>query len=255
MADFQVVFDNFDLNTIPYVEFVRRFPNSEAERDLVKHEILRRDGSVLTSARHKDKTIALEGFINAPNRIEYETALDTLKYRTSAIERPLLIEQAGSPRVYIATKENIIEEHIEGGRARVNINFLCTSPFGRKGAQTEATETLTTNSTGLAHIFEGSALARPVFTITINSVTGGTAKYVGIANSSTGQQIQVTRNWQANDVVQFDTDSHKVYVNAAVSAYDGVFPSFTPDAAHAVYVDNLTTRNVTVKLVYTAQYL
>lgn len=254
-ADFQLLFDNYDLNTIAYLEFTRRFPNNEADLDITSHELVRRSGSVLTSTRHKDKIIALEGIITAPTRTSYEETMDELKYRTSAIERPLVLIQAGSMRSYVATKENIVEEHIERGNSRVNLAFRCSDPFGKSGDTTEESFVITTASSSIAHTFLGTAPLMPIITVTVGSLTGGTAKYIGIGNSSTGQQVQVTRTWTAADVVQFDLANKRVFVNAVETDYDGVFPFFYPNTTTATYADDLTTRSVTVKVQYVRQYL
>lgn len=253
--DFVVIFDNVDLNTIPYVFFSRRNPNSEADLDLVTHDLVRRDGAVLTSIKRKPKRIALEGFIVAPTRTSYEEALDTLKFLTSNPERYLRIIQAGSERKYIATKENIIIEHIEGGNARVNISFVCLHPYGSESILTTDEYTATTTPYGITHVFLGTAYVKPVFTVTLNSLTDGTTKHVGVGNSQTGQQVQVTRSWTAGDTVVFDLENQKVYVNSAISDYNGVFPEFKPTQANSYYYDSLSARNATIGLSYAKQYL
>lgn len=255
MDDFQVLFDNFDLNTIGYLDFNRRFPNDEPKINIVSHDLLRRPGAVVTSVRHGEKKITLEGYIIAPTRIAYEEAFDELKFRTSVSQRPLVISQAGANRVYIATKEAIIEEHIEAGKSKVSIVFNCANPYGKSEILTTSSEVLTATPNNIAVSYEGTAEARPVFTVTFNSVTGGTSKYVGIGNATTGQQIQTTRNWTAGDVVRFDTDLKRVYVNTVLTDYSGVFPSFSPFSESSYYYDNLTTRNVTVEVSYAKQYL
>lgn len=257
-ADFSVNFDNFDLNTIPYLTFTRRYPNNEADLDITSHELIRTDGDVLTSVRHKAKTIALDGYILAPSRTAYEQTLDTLKARTSAIERPLVLLQSGQSRRYVATKENIVDEPIEGGKSHVNLTFRCSNPFGESSTQVVNTFNYSGNggaTIAIPHTFTGTATAKPVFVITISALTGGTSKYIGVGNSSTGQQVQVTRTWSAGDVVQFDLFQKTVFVNSAAVDFEGVFPEFAPGRANATYVDNLTTRTVSVRMVYTEQYL
>lgn len=253
--DFTVMFDNTDLNTIPYVFFSRRNPNDEADIAMITHDLVRRDGGVLTSIKHRPKRIAIEGYIVAPTRTSYEEALDTLKFLTSAPERSLTLIQGGTERKYKATKENIIIEHIEGGKGMINISFVCLHPYGSEAMLTTDESTATVTPFGITHIFQGTAYIRPVFAITLNSLTGGTTKHVGIGNSLTGQQVQVTRTWTAGDVVTFNLDLHKVYVNNTLSDYAGVFPEFKPNQANAYYYDSLTTRNATIGISYAKQYL
>jgi hypothetical protein len=255
MDNFQVLFDNFDLNSIGYIDFSRRYPNEEAKINIISHDLLRRPGAVVTSVRHGVKKISLEGYILAPSRIAYEEAFDELKFRTSAAQRPLVISQAGSNRVYVATKESIIEEHIEAGKSKISIVFTCANPYGKSEVLTTSSEVLTTTPSNISVLYAGTAEARPVFTIIFNSLSGGTNKYVGIGNATTGQQIQTSRNWVAGDVVRFDTDLKRVFVNTVLTNYNGVFPSFSPYSESSYYYDNLTSRNITIEVSYAKQYL
>lgn len=255
MADFQVLFDNFDLNSISYVEFSRRFPNNEAPRDLLTHDLVRRPGSVLTSIKIGERSIPLEGYINAPSRTAYEQSYDELKFRTSGIEKPLIIIQGGETRKYTATKENLIEEHIEAGKTKLNLSFRCVDPYGKASVLTAATQVVTAAPDSLSHVFLGTAEVMPIVVYTLGTISTGTNKTIGFGNSRTGQQVQVTRNWTAGDVVSFDCDKKRAYVNGAVSDYSGVFPVFYPGNASAYYTDDLTSRSVTTELSYAKQYL
>lgn len=253
--DFTVMFDNFDLNTIPYVFFTKRNPNDEANIKMTSHDLVRADGSVITSVKHESKVIPIDGYIIAPTRTSFEEAFDTLKFKTSGYEKPLEIIQAGDSRKYTATKQNIIMEHIGDGKAAINIAFLCSNPFGKAISLTTDTFTATTTPYALSHTFLGTAVSRPTIKVTVTTLTGGTSKYVGIGNSYTGQQVQVLRNWTAGDIVVFDLESQKVYVNSVLSDYSGVFPEFTAQSSSAYYYDNLTTRSSAVELSYAKQYL
>ena len=253
--DFTVFFDNYDLNTIPNVYFVKRNPNEEAPIQTTTHDMVRRDGRLLTSIKHDSKIIDFDGYIIAPSRTAFEQALDTLKLKTSGIEKTLIVSQAGYSRKYTATKQNIVLEHIEAGKARISLAFQANYPFGRASDLTTVNYTATSSPYGLSHTFLGTAVARPTITITVDSMTGGTTKYIGVGNSSTGQQVQVTRTWTNGDIVQFNLDYQAVYVNSAISDYSGVFPEYYPDTSTAYVYDNLTTRSLSVEMTYAAQYL
>lgn len=253
--DFTVFFDNFDLNTIPYVFLTRRNPNEEASIAITAHDMVRRDGQVVTSVKHGAKNLVVEGYIVAPTRTSYEEALDTLKYRTSGLEKRLAVIQAGSSRKYIATKQTITLEHIEAGKAKIAIAFKASYPFGTEETLTVVTGSASSTPSALGHTFLGSAPARPTIKVTVSALSGGTGKYVGIGNSSTGQQVQITRNWTAGDVVIFNMETQKCYVNGVITDYSGVFPEFQAQSADAYYYDNLTTRTANWEISYAKQFL
>lgn len=253
--DFSVVFDNKDLNTIDYVHFTRRQPNNEADIEVTSHQLVRRDGRVITSVRRDDKMIPFEGYIVAPNRVAYEEALDELKYFTSGVERPLVIQQGGESRRYTVTKANLIVDHIEAGKARISLAFVASNPYAQSSNLTTFTlANSTTSPAQIVHEFGGTANARPTVVITVNSGTDMANKYIGIGNSSTGQQVQVIRDWVAGDVVRFNFDRLDVYVNDVLSDYSGVFAEFQARKSHAYYYDNFTARDVSVEMYYANRY-
>ena len=165
MADFSVKFNNYDLNLIPNLEFYRRFPNNEAEIALTEYDIIRREGSVITDSKHKSKIITLEGYIQAPTRVAYEQALDELKFRTSGTNKRLIIQQGGSDRVYEATKENIIDKHIEAGKSEISVSFRCSDPLGSSALPQIDSFSTTSASFSLPHEFVGTAPTYPIISI------------------------------------------------------------------------------------------
>lgn len=255
MSDFKVRFDNYDLNRIPYVEFVRRFPNEEVPSEIVSHNLVRQHGELVLRRRYIPKNVAVEGFIRAPSRTAYENSLDELKRRTAAIERPLVLVQSGDERTYIATKQNLIHEHFESGKAMVNIDFRCSDPFGKDDVRTVHEENITVASKVLDIEFGGTARSEPSFKFTINSVSDGGNGTMKIGNSHTGQTISVNRDFSAGDEIDVNSWKKRVMVNGVESDYQGMFPEFQPEQQTAAYSDDFSSRDVDAKVVYVKEYL
>lgn len=253
--DLEIWFNGYNLNLIPNVYLTKTSTNTDIPIKTNSYELIRQDGSITTSVKKTVKNIDFSGFILAPNKYAYEEAIDLLKYRTSATERTLSIIQAGSERRYTVSKSNLIEQYIGYGKGEISLSFLCSDPFGRATNLTAADFTITDSPASLEHEFLGSALAKPVFALTINSGTGTTGKYLGVGNGNTGQQVQILRNWTAGDTVVFNTDLKKAFVNDQPSDYNGVFPEFLPYQGTAYYYDNFTTRNVSVSLSYVKRFI
>lgn len=254
--DFTWNFDNFEITGIPYFYATSRKPNEMPDIDLKTIALVRADGNIVVSSRFTKKTITLYGFIIAPDRTAYENALDLLKYRLSTPQRPLVVTQAGAQRVYTASLTALSETFIEGGKSKFTFTFEANDPFGRDGGNTSyTTPNITTASYAVNHVFQGFVTVRPMLTITLNSLTGGTNKTITIGNSLTGQQIAITRNWTAGDVIVLNSDTMKVTVNGVPVDYTGFFPVFRPNTAYLQYLDTLTTRSVNIKIEYAKKYL
>ena len=254
--DFSYKFNNYDLSILPYFFPTSRLPNAMPDIDVQAIKLVRNSGAIVVSSSFGKKVITVFGYILAPTRQAYEQTLDELKWRLSAKQRPLVLVQAGAERIYTATVSSVAEGFIEGGKTFITMTFDCNDPFGRDGNLQDYTEpNFTTTPKSIAHTFVGYADIYPQFTVTIVAATGSTAKTVNIGNSTTGQQISVTRTWTAGDVLVVDSDTQKVTVNGVVVDYSGFFPVFAPGTAYAQYSDNFTTRTAGVRVKYPKKYL
>ena len=127
--DLEIWFNGYNLNLIPNVFFTRTRTNTDIPIKTNSYELIRQDGSVITSVKKTVKNIDFEGYILAPNKYAYEEAIDLLKYRTSATERTLSIIQAGAERRYTVSKNNLIEQYLGNGKGEISLSFLCSDPF------------------------------------------------------------------------------------------------------------------------------
>jgi hypothetical protein len=142
--------------------------------------------------------------------------------------------------------------------APIVIKFVASNPpFGRDSSTTTQVNTRFTGAskTNTFVAVGGNKPVLPVLTITLNSGTGLTSKYIQLTNSTTGKLIKVTRTWVAGDVLVIDCENKTVKVNGSAVDYTGVFPSWNPTDTQLQYDDTLTTRDVTLTMVYKRRWL
>lgn len=188
-----------------------------------------------------------------------DTLEDTFKGYFNTIEGNLDIGHGGSTRRYVATA-NMVDVDRPGGLAYANfaLEFLCTIPFGLDTSTTTALNATsrTLNNYTDSYTFLGNApIQQPIFTYTLNSVTGGTAASVILGNADTGQQMTIIRNWTAADVLVVNVRTKTVTINGVEIIGDGAFPDFKPGARDIEYSDTFTTRNFNINVIYTKMYL
>lgn len=252
--DFTLMFDNFNLQDIPYLTFVKRDPNGDAGRTINTRQPIGEDGEVPVSTSTGPRFVPVIGYILAPTRQDYENTLDELKFRLDGVARPLVLQQGNKLRSYVASKDSLDTQFIESGKTRVLITFKCHKPHGRDTIQTVYEETITVASKILDHTITGSAAAKPYVKVTIDDMTDGTNTKVRIGNSSTGQGIAVTRTWSDDDVLIVDFERKKVFVNDESINYDGSWPKFEARTQTIMYSDEFSARDVDVQVIYNSKY-
>lgn len=258
MNNFTITFKGFDLTSIPYVNFSRRFPDEMPEKQINTATLARRHGQKVISAFFSKKTILLEGYIDAPDRAAMEAARDTLMYRLLPQESNLDLVQAGLSRTYLVTVQNFAWTHIEGGKALFSIEFLASDPFGKDTSATALSFSNPRTEANYDHAITigGSFDAEIVLTVIVTSGTGLTTnKVITITNLATGEAISVTNDWTAGDVLVIDVPNRQVTVNNTVIDYSGVFPLFAPGVQLLRYSDTFTTRSVSLSGSYYKRYL
>jgi hypothetical protein len=215
--------------------------------------------SAISSVNYPNKTITITGGVSGSSASDLDSRLDTFRGYFIGTDKNLDITYNGSTRRFIATANTVnITRGANGKYATFSIEFICTSPFGTDTSNTTALSATgrTGSSYSDAYIFLGTAPAQlPVITITINSLTGGTGAYILVGNDDTGQQIIVTNNFSADDVLEIDCYNKTVKLNGTDVDFVGGFPEFVPGASHIDYADNFTTRNFDISVVYKKLYL
>lgn len=216
--------------------------------------------SVNTNTSYPGKPIPVSGELVAATIEEMDVLEDTFKAYFNGNEKNLDIGHAGGIRRYIATADEPIIDRPNGLTfATFMVNFNCLYPFGRNISQTTAL-----SATGRTSAVYADALAfvgsfpyqYPIITINFTAISGGTAKTVTVGNNANGQQISVTRDWVATDVLQIDVSAREriVTVNGTKVDYSGAFLEFPPGSQYIGYADNFTSRTFNYNVGYYPQW-
>jgi len=259
MAWSGVLFNGTDLSTLPGVEIINIDHHKRPGRNNKWQKLARADGKKLTVSDYDERLILISSILRGTSRANYEVNRDNLFLFLNAIEAVLRIPQSGGNRDYICTVDEIdYKDDPVGGLSEVLIKFVASNPpFGKDTSNTTATNSQFTGASKTDTFVRigGSIDALPVITITLNSGTGLTSKYIEVGNPASGKAIRVTRTWVAADILVVDCENKTVKVNGVAVDYTGVFPSWTPNDTQLEYEDNLTTRNVTMNMVYKKRWL
>ncbi len=249
-----VYYNNFNLSTLDGISVYNHDFISMPKRVLNYSKLARADRSVLTSAEYSEKTVTIQGIACTDTKSNTELAFETLKGILQIPDGTLRVEQAGSQVEYIGTLNGISKQYF-GNKLKFTLSFLCTNPIGNDrlvSTLLSVTNTLATQTWPLTVL--GSFKARPNIKITFNSLTGGTNKTVSVLNADSGQGIAVTRTFAASDILDINVRDNSVTFNGSEIDYDGVFPTFFPGQRSFQYIDDLTTRNVSIELTYNKQF-
>lgn len=256
MAAGDISFAGNDLQTATI--FTQELEHESIEKNALLYELANVNRNVIPFVNYPKRVISASGRIIGSTIAECDGYIDTFKGYFRGIGQNLDIGYNSTTRRYIATAQapRIIRP---GGMAYADwsLEFLA-QPFGQDtSATTAVTATARTSATYADdYTFLGSApWQAPIIRVEINSLTGGTGKYIAIENAATGQQIMITRDWAADDVLLIDTYNRLVTVNDDIVAYTGGWPLFELGAGTINYSDNLTTRNIDYLVTYYKLYL
>lgn len=251
MTPESVRFAGNDLSLIQGVDLYNHEFNDLPVRELKTYKLARRDKSITTSSEYSTKTIPVYLDVCSGSRADTEDTLTFLKSLLQPQNASLAVLQGGVETEYTATMNEFNKEWLNS-RCIVTILFLASDPIGRE-VQSQVFASLpaiTTSSAAQSITVNGSATAYPVFTVTINSVTGGTSKSITVGNGLTNQGITITRTWTATDVLQIDSENMEATVNGALVDFTGMFPQFPAGSQQVTYMDDFTTRSVSLTATY-----
>ena len=250
-----VYFDGNNLSDLAGVTFTKRKTNSLPVRDSKVYKLARSDKSVLTSSEYVNKVISISGNITGDSRWQVEERLESLKALIQFSEKELLVDQGPRQLRYTATMQSITEE-VEGGLITFTIEFICSDPMGYE--QTDSTllqpQHVASADTTFALDVDGSYKAEPVITVSLTTVTGGTGATMTLKNNETGQGITITRDFADGDIIEVDCLNKRLTVNGADTDFTGLFPNFFPGNRVLGYVDNFTTRHLSITATYKKRY-
>ncbi|MDI3211759.1 phage tail domain-containing protein [Arthrobacter sp. AL12] len=220
-------------------------------------ELAERDGALIVQQKFQKKAFKVEGLIRKATQQELEQTLDAFKLAMSKKNQGFDVAYAGGIRRYLASVQNNIISSRGITSVGFSIEFL--SPDGM-GWDLESTSLITsasntTSNTTVSLSVGGSYKADPYIKVTVGAVTGGTSKTITLSNAATLRSIAVTRTWVAGDVLEVDTLKGLVLVNGAAHDFTGQLLSFEPGDGGLGYLDDFTTRSITITSSYTRRWL
>lgn len=218
------------------------------------------DASSIPAINFPSKKITIGGVIKGSTQANLDDRIDTFKGYFAGKNKDLDITYGSSTRRYIATANAVsVVRQQKALFATFQVEFLCTNPFGIDTTATDlwAAKTGFTSATFTETPTVGgnAPYQLPVFTITINSLTGD-GDYVQISNDNNNQEILIYgMELAASDVIVIDCVERTVTLNGNEIDYLGTFLELEPGANSITYTDGFTTRNVDVEAEYVKRWL
>lgn len=251
-----VKFGDFNMQTNGVVVVntdVYSAPNNKIQAD----PLAERDGALVVKQQYDSKTFTVEGYIRKDSLAELEAAMDTFKLAMSRKSQPFDVDYAGGVRRYLASAQNIMLSKSSLTSAGFSVQFLSPDGMGwdLEGSPLISAASVTTSNHTVSLSVGGSYKADPLLTVTVNAVSGGTTKTITLTNATTLRSISITRTWTAGDVLEIDTLKGLVLVNGLAHDFVGQLLSFEPGDGGLGYLDDFTSRDVTISASYTKRWL
>lgn len=248
-------FNGTDLSGLTGVTILDIKANSIPNRKLVQAEIAESDGGILTNVFYGLKSILVTGVIEGDTANIAEGYRDTLLSYLSEPNASLVVEQAGTNRVYTATMQDVIfSDDNVGGYIPFDIRFTCNDPFGYEQNQIQTLDAgVTTSGDTTAVTNGGTYRCYPIIWVHINSLTAGTSNTMTVTIAGSG--IAVTRAWAAGETLYVDGVNKTVKIGSTDVVYTGLFPVLETGSNTVTVSDNFTARNIDKTIKYTERYL
>lgn len=215
------------------------------------------DGAVIVKTAFEPKTFQIAGRLRTNSREETENLINTFNTALMQPNQAFDIQFGGDVRRYVATAQNIMISSRGLSSAGFTVDFLCPRGVGSDTYNTVflSPTTVSTSTAVLGITAGGTYQVEPLIKLTVNTVTGGTAKKITITNGSTMRGISVTRTWANGDKVEIDCLNKTLYVNNVPIDYLGQFPVWSTGSGAMSYVDDFTTRDVSIEAIYVRRWL
>lgn len=246
MIEYSVVFNGNDLSQVNGVWLYNYTATDLPDRDIKIHKLARRSLSIITSSEYTQKAIPVLMRVCSGGRQDTEATLTAIKGLLQPQNGNLVVTQSDIEVQYTATM-NEFDIEWDRSTAYVTIIFLASTPIATATDRVTLFNFNTTNPSATASFtVDGSYLAEPYITATINSVTGATSQSVSIFNASTNQGITITDTFTNGDIIEIDSQELVVTLNGGAIDFEGLFPTFPPGAQTVGYTDTFSTRNVDI---------
>lgn len=251
-------FDGHDFAaSVPGLEVIATDPYRFPNRELNTSPLANSDKSVNSSAYYKDKKLNVRVEIGRNTRELLDDSIDTLYSILQGRAKALVLSYGSSTRQWYATLANVAFTDILGGHATLDIEFECADPIGTDVNSTSLFSTALTGANSTTSFVVGGSAdwQKPIITITLSALTGGTGASVVIGNPANGQQITITGDFTAGDVLVIDARVPSVKLNGAEVAWSGAIPEWASGVGSMDYSDTLTTRTRSMVGIYYKRYI
>lgn len=251
-------FDGIDFaSAVPGLSIVRTDPYRYPNRILNTSVVATGDKSVTPSAYLKDKKLNVGVEIGVNTRELLDASIDALYAFLQGREKALVLSYGTGTRQWYATLANVGISEVQGGHAILDIEFEVSDPAGSDVNSTSLFSTVLTGSSSTTSFIVGGTAPwqKPVVTITLSALTGGTNKAITVGNPANGQTLVITRNWTAGDILVIGSKQEPVTVNSTEVSFAGAIPEWAPGTGSMSYSDDLTTRTRTMTGVYYKRYV
>lgn len=225
--------------------------------DIQAAELPERDGALIVQQRYKSKPFSVEGYIQKDSVSALESARDAFLTAMSVKNQSFDIDYAGGVRRYLASATNIALGRGAPTTFSFSVEFLSPDGMGwdLTSSQLLAPSNVSTSAQSFPVTAGGSYQAEPLISVTVSSVTGGTAKTITLSNGVSLRGISIKRTWTSGDVLEVNTLNKTVFVNNVATDFTGQFPIWSTGAGTIEYLDDFTTRNCSISASYTKRWL
>ncbi len=230
---------------------------SMPDNNIQADSLAERDGVLITQQLLKSKSIKVEGLLRCDTRTQLEQLRDTFLLAMSQKNQALDVDYAGGTRRWLASAESVILSDTALTVFGFTVTFLSPDGVGWDLDSSEliAATGVTSSVAGLTHTVGGTYMATPSILLIINTLSGSTTNTITLGNGSTLRAMSVTRAWASNDRLEVNSMTGAVYVNSLATDYAGQLPTFVPGAGSLSYLDDFTSRSVTVSASYSKRWL
>ncbi len=243
----QVLFDSLNINdNVNYFLTLLNHEGSPAS-ELDVQKIARSNESTLLRKGFRTKIIQASVTVIDTTLEALDSRLDTFKKTIEGQDKNLDVDFASGTRRYICTGF-ISSVDRKPRQAVINLRFEC---YKATGEDTTATTTTKSGKTTTPYTdtlaVGGSAPAQPIITITLNSFTGTSLRWMKFKNVDTGEAVLITASdWAGSDSIIINCETMIVTKNGVAIAYNGFVPTFPVGTVNWEYSDSFTARNVNI---------
>lgn len=215
------------------------------------------DGAVIVKQQYTSKTFTVEGKLQASTVAAFKALADAFKLAMSIKNQAFDVDEDGTIRRYLCNAKNVIFARKGPTIAGFSVEMFSPDGMGwdvdTRSLLAATGVTVSTLQTPIT--VDGTYRAEPLIQATIGALAGGATNTVTISNGDTLRQISVTRAWAVGDKIEIDNLNKTIYVNNNPVDFSGNFLRFDVGSGNIGWLDDFTTRNVTLSATYTRRWL